>query len=203
MPGSTSSRVPAPSAEKSELRKRIIAARDALDPAVRREASARITARLLTLAAYRDARTVMAYVTFGAEFDTGAFIADLRARGKALVLPRVDRAARALKLHAVRDPERELAPGVWGIREPRPDVCAEVAPAAVDFVLVPGVAFTPRCERLGYGGGFYDRLIRGFAPRPSLVVAAYSLQVVQEIPMTPSDELVDRVVTEDAEYARA
>jgi 5-formyltetrahydrofolate cyclo-ligase len=73
----------------------------------------------------------------------------------------------------------------------------------VDLVLVPGVAFTARCERLGYGGGYYDRLIPGFAGRAALVVAAYSLQIVPELPVTPSDRSVDLILTEDAEYLRA
>lgn len=187
--------------DKAEIRKRVLAARDALDPATRGDFSARITPRLLTLPAYRDARRVMAYVGFGTEFDTATLIADVLARDKSLVLPRVERAARALRLHAVRDPETELAAGVWGIREPRPELCAEVAPETVDFVLVPGVAFTARCERLGYGGGYYDRLIPAFAGRAALVVAAYSLQIVPELPVTPSDRTVDRVVTENADYA--
>jgi 5-formyltetrahydrofolate cyclo-ligase len=189
-----------PSSEKSDLRKRVLALRDALASDERRALSARITSRLVALAEYRAARCVMAYVSFGAEFDTGAFIADLRAGGKALVLPRVDRDARALKLHSVHDPDRELASGVWGIREPRTDVCPEVAPETIDFVLVPGVAFTARCERLGYGGGYYDRLIPAFAGRPALVSAAYGLQIVSELPMTPSDRKVNAVITEDKEY---
>jgi 5-formyltetrahydrofolate cyclo-ligase len=191
------------SATKAEIRKRILAARDRVDAATRREFAARITPRLLALPAYREARCVMAYVGFGAEFDTAPFIADVLAQKKSLVLPRVERAARALRLHAVRDPETELAAGVWGIREPRPDLCAEVAPETVDFVLVPGVAFTARCERLGYGGGYYDRLIPGFASRAALVVAAYSLQIVPELPVTPSDRSVDLILTEDAEYLRS
>ena len=191
-----------PSTEKVEIRKRILAAREELEPATRRELAARITPRLTALPAYREASCVMAYVGFGTEFDTAALIADVLARGKSLVLPRVERAARALRLHAVRDPETELAAGVWGIREPRPDLCAEVAPETVDFVLVPGVAFTARCERLGYGGGYYDRLIPGFAGRAALVVAAYSLQIVPELPVTPSDRSVDLILTEDAQYCR-
>jgi 5-formyltetrahydrofolate cyclo-ligase len=191
-----------PSAEKAEIRKRVLAARDALAPASRRDLCARITARLLALPGYRDARCVMAYVGFGTELDTGPFIADLLSCGKTLVLPRVERSRRSLVLHAVRDPETELAAGVWGIREPRADLCAEVAPAAVDFVLVPGVAFTARCERLGYGGGFYDRLIPELTRRPVLAAAAYSLQIVPELPVTPADRSVDLVVTEDARYER-
>jgi 5-formyltetrahydrofolate cyclo-ligase len=189
-------------AAKSALRKEIIARREALDPAVRRDLAARVTPRLAALPEFGRAGCVMAYVSFGAEFDTTAFIGEVLARGKQLVLPRVDRAARALRLHAVRDPGAELAPGTMGIREPRGGVCPEVDPAAVDFVLVPGVAFTARCERLGYGAGYYDRLIRAFEPRPTLVVAAFAAQIVPQLPLTPSDEPVDRVMTEDADYRR-
>ena len=180
----------------------MLAARDALDAPTRSALDARITPRLLAIPRYRDARCVAAYVGFGTEFDTTAFIADVLARGKALVLPRVERAARSLRLHAVRDLETELAAGVWGIREPRPERCAEVGAAAVDFVLVPGVAFTARCERLGYGGGYYDRLIPGFGGRAFLAAAAYSLQILPQLPLTPFDRSVEFVVTEDADYRR-
>lgn len=142
----------------------------------------------------------MAYVSFGSEFETAGFISGLLAKGRKLVLPRAERGSRALKLYEVRDLERELAAGVWGIREPRPELCPEAAPGEIEFVLVPGVAFTPRCDRLGYGGGFYDRLIRAFAKRPALVAAAFSLQLVPELPISESDQRVDLVVTEDAEY---
>jgi len=185
---------------KKEIRKRVIAARDALPSARRRDLSARITRRLLELPAYRGARCVLAYLSFGSEFDTGALVADLLAQGKSLALPRVERATRSLKLHVVRDTGTDLAAGVWGIREPRTEVCPEIAPDAIDFVLVPGVAFTARCERLGYGGGYYDRLIREFGGRSALVAAAFSLQIVPELPMTQSDQAVNLVVTEDAEY---
>jgi 5-formyltetrahydrofolate cyclo-ligase len=188
--------------QKAEIRRRILAARERIDPATRRELVARITPRLIALPGYRDARCVMAYVAFGAEFDTAALIADILARGKSLVLPRVERAERALRLYAVRDPDTELEPGVWGIREPRPERCAEVAPEAVDFVLVPGVAFTARCERLGHGGGYYDRLIPRLAGRPALVAATYSLQVLPELPVTESDQPLDMVVTENTVYRR-
>jgi 5-formyltetrahydrofolate cyclo-ligase len=143
----------------------------------------------------------MAYVSFGGEFETGELVADVLARGKTLVLPRVDRDSRGLKLHAVRDLERELVPGVWGIRQPRAD-CPEISASKLDFVLVPGVAFTRRGERLGYGGGYYDRLIRGFARRPPLIAAAFELQLVPELPTTERDQAVDLVVTEEAEYRR-
>ena len=186
---------------KSDIRKRILAQRDALPPEVRLALSNRISARLLALDAFRAAGCVMAYMGFGGEFDTAQFVAAVLAGGKRLALPRVDGASRAIKVHEVRDPQRELAAGVWGIREPRVDLCPEIPATQIGFVLVPGVAFTRRGERLGYGGGYYDGFIRGLdVERPALVAAAFSLQVLPEVPLTDRDQRVDLVVTEDAEY---
>ena len=187
---------------KADLRKQVLARRDALPVAERRALSARIIRRLLALDAYRGARCVMAYASFGSELETADFLADILAQGKVLVLPGVERGSRTLQLHAVDDPARQLAPGVWGIPQPRAELCPRISASRLDFVLVPGVAFTPRCERLGYGGGYYDGFIRGLARRPALVAAAFSLQVLQELPVSGRDQSVDRVVTEDAEYRR-
>jgi 5-formyltetrahydrofolate cyclo-ligase len=145
----------------------------------------------------------MAYVSFGGEFETADFITDLLARGKKLVLPRVERGSRALRLYAVQDPVRQLEAGVWGIRQPRADLCTEVSASEVEFVLVPGVAFTARCERLGYGGGYYDEFIRNLvAPRPALVAAAFSHQILPALPVSERDQCLDCIVTENAEYRR-
>jgi len=144
----------------------------------------------------------MAYMSIGSEFDTAAFVSDLQARHKTLVLPRAPRGSRALELYVVRDLEDDLAAGVWGIREPRPEICRVTQVDEIDFVLVPGVAFTARCERLGYGGGFYDRLIGRFPRRPALVAAAFASQMVPHLPVSPTDQLVDAIVTEDAIYRR-
>ena len=186
---------------KAEIRKRILAQRDALSGAERSALSERITARLFALEAYRAARCVMAYMSFGAEYDTTRLVADVLASGRRLALPRVDGARRAIRIHEVRDLQQDLAAGVWGIREPRVDRCPELSASQAEFVLVPGVAFTRRCERLGYGGGYYDGFIRGLGPRrPALVAAAFSLQVLPELPVSERDQRVDLVVTEDAQY---
>jgi 5-formyltetrahydrofolate cyclo-ligase len=201
MAGSIAS--PSPITSKSDIRKQVLARRDALGAAERQALSERITARLLGLEAYRAARCVMAYMSFGGEFETSRFIADIRSSGRRLVLPRVDGASRAIKIHEVRDLQRELATGVWGIREPRVDLCPEVPASGVGLVLVPGVAFTRRGERLGYGGGYYDGFIRGLgSPRPALVAAAFELQLVDELPVSERDQKVDCILTEDAEYQR-
>jgi 5-formyltetrahydrofolate cyclo-ligase len=184
---------------KTALRREVLAARDAQDAAVRAAASARIAARLLSLEAWKNARCVLLYLSFGSEFDTAVLLADAAVAGRQLCLPRVDRDARRITIHRVTDPAREVQTGVWGIREPRADrPAAELN--AIDFVLVPGVAFTPRCERLGYGGGYYDGLIGCFEMRPPLVAAAFELQMRDAIPLSDRDQRVDLVVTESAAY---
>ena len=184
---------------KTALRRKIVAARDALPASARHDSSAAITSQLLKLDAYRNARCVLAYMSFGSEFATAAFVADVLQSGKRLCLPRVDRATRRLAIHRVTDPAGDLREGSWGIREPRED-CAATEIDQIDFVLLPGVAFTPRCERLGYGGGFYDRLIPQFASRPPLVAAAFGVQICAHVPVDANDQRVDVVVTEAEFY---
>ena len=67
----------------------------------------------------------------------------------------------------------------------------------MDFILLPGVAFTREGARLGYGGGFYDKLLAQMPHRPALVAGAFALQVVHEIPQEKTDRKVEWLVTED------
>jgi 5-formyltetrahydrofolate cyclo-ligase len=184
---------------KARLRREVLAARDAMTNEARAAAGAAITRQLLALDAWQNARCVLAYLSFGSEFDTAALIENTRASGKQLCLPRVERGTRELAIHRVANPIADVQAGVWGIREPRPS-CPPAALEAIDFVLVPGVAFTPRGERLGYGGGFYDRLIARFAQRPPLVAAAFGVQMRDEIPLSERDRSIDLVITESAAH---
>ena len=182
------------SAQKA-LRASVIAQRDALDAETRRRDSQVITAKLVALPEYRAARVVCAYASFGSEFDTAAFCFAVIAAGKRLLLPLVHRAARMIELREVKNLESDLVAGVWGIRAPS-EQCPIWQPSTVDFMLVPGVAFTATGKRLGYGGGFYDRLLDELKPGVARVVAAFSMQVVEDLPTGPRDRRVYRIVTE-------
>ena len=187
---------------KQTLRKDILSQRAALDHAERSRLSRAITASLLSLPEFERARCVLAYLSFGSEFDTGKFVQALQSRGCALVLPRIDLARRSLSLHRVDNPELETVPGVWGIREPDPQRCSQAVLGEIDAVLVPGVAFTPSGGRLGYGGGFYDALIRDWRNHAPLIAPAFELQVVGELPLGPGDQPIDALVTEANTYRR-
>ncbi len=180
---------------KAALRRSIIARRDAAEVSARSSNSITITHKLSAIPAYRAANVVAAYASFGSEFDTSEFLARVLMDGKQLLLPRINRAQRALELRHVIDLGADLVSGVWGIREPA-ERCPIVSVDKVEFVLVPGVAFAASGARLGYGGGFYDRLLASLDRRVARIAAAFELQMVDHLPEGPLDQRVDQVVTE-------
>ena len=106
-------------------------------------------------------------------------------------------------LHEVRDLDAELRPGTWGIPEPVPARNRLAAPDGIDFVLVPGLVFDPDGGRIGYGAGYYDRLLGSWPePLPPLVAAAFDLQIVPAVPVLAADRRVDLVVTESRIYSK-
>ncbi len=153
------------------------------------------------LDAYRRAEIVLAYMSFGSEFGTDEFAKDVLENGKALVLQKLNGERSGLDLYLVTDLSDGLEAGAWGIREPRGGARIEDF-SLLDFILVPGVAFSREGGRLGYGGGFYDRLLVNKRIDSTAVAAAYSLQVVEKVPIEENDVFVDGVITESGEYFR-
>lgn len=187
---------------KQTLRKRILTLREQLPLETRAAQSAVITNRLLQLPQYQQANAVLGYMNFGTEFASEVWIKQVLTDGKKLALPRVNRRTMQLDLYWVDDIENQLAAGMWGIREPIVERCERVSTIfEVEFVLLPGVAFTRDGGRLGYGGGFYDKLLAQLqdvnqTPRPSLVAAAFAMQVVPDVPQETTDVKVEWLVTE-------
>jgi 5-formyltetrahydrofolate cyclo-ligase len=180
---------------KRAMRERVLAARDAWPAAERAAAAQAIVGRILALPSFAAARVVLATLPFRSEWDTLPLVRAALAAGKTVVVPRVDAGARLLVLHAIRDLATDVAPGHWGIAEPLPH-CPVVAPDAIDWVLVPGVAFDAAGGRLGYGGGYYDRLLPLVARGVPRVAGAFALQLVARVPAAAHDLKVDTIVTE-------
>jgi 5-formyltetrahydrofolate cyclo-ligase len=190
--------MPALRPTKAGLRKSILAQRAQLPADTRAAHSAAITERLLQLPEYQQAGAVMGYMNFGAEFASELLVRQVLADGKKLALPRVNHHTNQLDLYWVNDPETQLAAGLWGIREPVVERCERLNTLnEVEFALMPGVAFARDGARLGYGGGFYDKLLAlSGAQRPTLVAAAFALQIVEQLPQEATDVRVEWIVTE-------
>jgi para-aminobenzoate synthetase component 1 len=186
----------APHPAKAALRRELLAARDGLFSGGSAEFSAAITTRLRELTEYRRARTVLSTVSFGTEWDTRAFAEGVLADGKVLVLPRVVREPRSLTLHAVADLGADLVPGVWNIEEPDPARCRPVAISEIDFALVPALSCDEQGVRLGYGAGYFDRLLAGAGTRTFRVVALPEALVREAVPREAHDVSMDALLTE-------
>jgi para-aminobenzoate synthetase component 1 len=185
-----------PNRAKSAMRRELLASRDALFAGGSAGFAAEITARLRSLVEYRRAKTVLATLSFGTEWDTRPFAERVLEDGKVLVLPRVVREPRSLELHAVTDLGADLVPGVWGIEEPDPARCRRVALSEVDFALVPALSCDRSGVRLGYGAGYFDRLLAGAGTRTFRLVALPEALVRESIPCEPHDVPMDALLTE-------
>ncbi|MDZ4168466.1 MAG: 5-formyltetrahydrofolate cyclo-ligase [Coriobacteriia bacterium] len=185
---------------KHSARMRAREARCALDAAVCRAATGAAAERLVALPAFATARLVLAYGASVEEIDPAPAVTLLRQRGIAIAYPRVE-APGELGLHLIARPA-DLVAGMFGIREPAADA-PRVSPAAVDAVIVPGVAFDEGCWRLGYGGGYYDRLLALLRPECARVGLAYDEQLLPEIPSADHDVRLDAVVTPTRVIVRA
>lgn len=184
-------------AEKQQIRKTILAARGAMPNDVRTTCDASITERLLQLPAYQNADTILGYMNFGSEFASELWVAQVLSAGKRLVLPRVNPHNNMLDLYFVNDLKTQLESGLWGIREPIVERCERLNEInEVEFTLLPGIAFSREGARLGYGGGFYDKLLADVRDHTTLATAAYRLQVVQHIPQEATDVKVGWLITE-------
>lgn len=176
---------------KATLRRSVLAERDALTPVDRAERSTRIADRLLALPELADARWVLAFWSFGSEVDTQPIISALHARHVRVALPRIEAREVVCASYAPGDPLSETS---FGALEP---AAGKLVPADhLDAVVTPGVAFDRRGFRVGYGGGFYDRLFRLTRAEAARLAVAFSLQVVERVPRGHADQPVDAVVTE-------
>ena len=185
-------------AMKQSIRQRIIADREQLPANFRAQFSTEIMRRLLQMAQYRSAGTVLGYMNFGAEFMADTLMQQVLKDKKRLLLPKVNLEKKELDAYYICDLQHDLAPGLWDIREPVPGRCSKAETLnEVDFILLPGVAFGRNGERLGYGGGFYDKLIASLSHKPTLVAASFSMQIVDKIPQEPTDRKVEWLVTEN------
>ena len=180
-------------AAKCAARARAREARDALDRPTCKEASAAAALLLLELPEAAFIGLLLAYAALPAEIDPLPAVSAMRRRGAKIAYPRIE-APGVLGVHLV-DHELDLVAGPFGLAQPRPQA-PQASRVHIDAVIVPGVAFDERGLRLGYGGGYYDRLLPTLAPTCLRIGFAFDEQVLAEIPTEEHDEHVDIIVTQ-------
>jgi len=187
--------------EKKYLRAILKDSREAMTASLAAQASLRVQSAFLGAGFYRDSRAIILYAPLGNEVSTGLIFDDALAAGHAIFYPRLNRTTAALELCQVES-RADFAAGAYGILEPvTPAIEAASLPPCV--VVVPGLAFTRRGERIGRGGGHYDRLLAELsrvAPHAIKVGLAYSFQLLDQLPQAAWDRRLSFVVTESAIY---
>lgn len=178
--------------EKRLLRQSAGRALAAMTPEARRRSDDALFARFLALLQVEQADTIFAFWGIpGREPDTARLISALTGRGKRIGLPRM------LPGHRMEvrqySPERPLVPAAFGIWEPGED-CPLLAKEEISLALVPAVCYDRRGYRLGFGGGYYDRWLAGFAG--VRVGLCRELVLRDEVPAEPHDSRVDWLLTE-------
>lgn len=184
---------------KRVLRKQIFALRDSLTGAEILSKSKGVAAQLERLPIYRDKEsgTIMFFLSFRSEVETRPMVEESLARGRRVLVPKTEPKERFLIPSQLLDPEKDLVPGFYDIPEPGPGALRPVDPEEIDLLIVPGVAFDLQGNRLGYGGGYYDRFFERLRPGVPLVALAFELQIVTAVPVEPWDRRMDWVVTEE------
>ena len=179
-------------AAKTAIRREIGAALKILAPEDRTRATERALAQLEQTAEWRDAKRVLIYAPLAVEPDLDAWWArGLGQRdGRMICYPRV--VGRDLEIRAVAS-LTQFRPAAFGLREPDPEQTSLVDPATLDFVLVPGLAFTLGGDRLGRGAGFYDRFLARLPASVSTAAVAFACQVRESLPLEAHDRRVQRV----------
>ncbi len=183
--------------DKHSIRREVLKKRDALSIEDRRQKDRLIFDRLVNLKPFNDAERMLFYVSFGSEVDTRGLIQYALSKGKTVAVPKVIKATSGLEVYRITD-TKELVSGAFGIPEPLGRENDRLEPTLMDLIIVPGVAFDEQCNRLGFGKGYYDKLLSPLKADKKIVAIAlaYEEQIVDFIPSEPHDVKMDMIVTD-------
>ncbi|MGI6345271.1 MAG: 5-formyltetrahydrofolate cyclo-ligase [Bacillota bacterium] len=179
--------------DKARLRREMLRRRQALSAQERAAAARAALAAMQRL--LRGTETAMIYMPFRGELDPLPLARWLLAQGGSIALPITDQASRRITPAQVSSLD-DLVPGTYGILEPAPGRFTELAPQALEVVIVPGTCFDEQGWRIGYGGGYYDRFLPLLQPSCLRIGYAYDWQVVERISPAPWDQRLDYIVTD-------
>lgn len=183
--------------EKKKLRKEILSKLKSQKRSENLEKSFIITKRLFGLEEFKKAKCVVTYVSMADEVDTHQLIDECIRMEKLVAVPVVEVGKKDLIISQITDTIRQLETGPYGIRQPKKEEIKPVPYEEMDLVLVPGVAFDRKGNRLGRGKGYYDRFLKKL-PKDTLTIGlCFDFQVAESIPTLPHDIPVHMLLTND------
>ena len=191
-----------PDADKQALRKQIRQqvrkARQQLSAACQAQSAISLVRQAQQLPELQQAQHIALYLSNDGELDTAPLLQYLQQQGKTLYLPVLHPFTAGYLLFQRYDAQTPMHCNKFGIREPKPDVTAIALPAQLDVIFMPLVAFDAQGQRLGMGGGFYDRTLATLpqdSQKPLLLGLAHQCQQVETVPTEPWDVPLPLVLT--------
>lgn len=175
---------------KKALRQEVLERRFGLSSGERTAKSREIEKRLFSLPEFQASGRVLFYASFRSEVETHDMIRRALSEHKRVVLPKVK--GNELALFEIRDFDRDVKPGKWDI--PEPAAGKSIRPNEIAFIVVPGAAFDEQGNRLGYGAGFYDKMLKEY--KGAAAALAFEIQIVTGVPSDPHDVRIRKIVTE-------
>lgn len=178
---------------KAVLRQQMLDRRTRLDAAFVADASEKVKRFLLSMEEFRLAERLGLYAAIRNEVETKEIFLAATELRKGIFLPAVNPKDKTIRYYHVRD-WADLSPGFAGILSPKRSRALKHI-NDLHTILIPGIAFDGKGNRLGFGDGYYDRMLATY--EGTRIALAYEFQIVESIPFTPKDEAVDFIVTEE------
>lgn len=179
-------------AVKSMLRSQKLLERLNHHPLQKKQRDRAILKKIITLKELKKAKIVLFYLPIHGEVEITNLFEKLKLNKK-FVLPRVNSKTTTLTLYIIKNLKKDVEIGAYKILEPKKKL-PKVKPQAIDLALIPGIVFSKNGHRVGYGKGFYDRLLKKIeCPK---IGVAYDFQIVDNISGEPHDTPLDKIITE-------
>ena len=178
---------------KKEIRHKIIRLRKEMDPLAWQEATKEITEKIIRHPRFLEETDIYCYVNYNGEVGTELLMEEAWKLGKHVWLPKVEGSEMEFYLVESR---QKLEPGAYGILEPAGE---QKADGKEGLMIMPGVAFDTNRNRVGYGGGYYDRYLESH-PQLHTLALAFDMQVLFEVPAEEQDIKPQLLVTETNIY---
>jgi 5-formyltetrahydrofolate cyclo-ligase len=182
---------------KEEIRRNISNQRFSLTSEEIENKSHQIFLNLLKSEEYINFPNIMFYVATRSEVQTKEMIKTSIKMGKNIFVPVILTECINLVPSKLTDFDRELEKGKKGIFEPKQEYRRLFPPEDIDLIILPGIAFDIRGNRIGRGCGYYDNFLRKICPSAKIIALAFEIQIVKKIPTDTNDIPVHKIITED------
>lgn len=176
---------------KAQIRSKILLRLKIQEEKDRTRKSRLITDKLLRNKVFKKAKIVMFYIAFGGEVNTESMIREAKKIGKVICVPMCRKDKEIMQPARLED-HAKLKKGPYGVCEPVAEIL--VKPKDLDLVIVPGLAFDKKGNRLGRGKGYYDRFLGSLSNKTHSIGLAFDFQILPLVPTTTYDVSVKQII---------